>query len=100
MDRDEVVVSKNAKITWPIFNHLDRTRLVNKGFLSHDDKQNFFAELTREIPFCPLGLPECSQDLRDVAFSDLLRDVSAIFQTDSFSEFLFPLSSRIQEIWP
>ena len=67
--------------------------------LSHDDKENFFAELTREIPFCALGLPECSQDLRDVAFSDLLRDVSAIFQTDSFSEFPFPLSSRIQEIW-
>ena len=60
--------------------------------------RTFFAGLTREIPFFPLGLLECSQDLRDLAFSDLLRDVSAIFQTDSFSEFPFSFSSRIQEI--
>ena len=28
--------------------------------------RTFFAGLTREIPFCPLGLPECSQDLGDL----------------------------------
>ena len=34
MDRDEVEVHKLAKKgTWPISSHLDRTNLVNKGFI-------------------------------------------------------------------
>ena len=33
-DRDEVEVQKNAEQrTWPIYSHLDRTSLVNKGFI-------------------------------------------------------------------
>ena len=33
MDQDDVEVHKNAKNTRPISSHLDRTSLVNKGFI-------------------------------------------------------------------
>ena len=70
MDRDEVVVSKNAKITWPIFDHLDRTRLVSKGFISYDDNENFFCGTNAGNPILPARV---ARMFTGFAWSSLLR---------------------------
>ena len=35
---------------WPVFSHLDRTSLVNKGFITRTKRALFLAEPTRKIP--------------------------------------------------
>lgn len=80
MDRDEVVVSKNAKITWPIFNHLDRTRLVNKGFISYDDNENFFCGTNAGNPILPARV---ARMFPGFAWSSLLRPSQGCFRNFS-----------------
>ena len=46
--------------------------------------KTFFAGLTREIPFCPLGLPECSQDLGDFVFSGMFPQFFKRINSQSF----------------
>ena len=46
--------------------------------------KTFFAGLTRDIPFCPLGLPECSQDLGDFAFSGMFPQFFKRINSQSF----------------
>ena len=52
---------KKQKRTREISNHLDRTVLVNKGFIIWPERELFLAGPTREIPSgqesCPLGHP-------------------------------------------
>ena len=50
VDRVEVEVNKSEKITRLIFSHLDRTSLVNKGFIIWLKREHFLAGPTREIP--------------------------------------------------
>ena len=51
MDQDEVEVHKHAKKgTRPISIHLDRTSLVNKGFIIWDKTPNFPCGTKRVIP--------------------------------------------------
>lgn len=49
MDRDEVEGNKNKQRTRPISNHLDRTNLVNIGFIIRLQGKPFFAGPTWEI---------------------------------------------------
>ena len=52
IERNEVEVNKKAKkkITRTIFNHLDRTILVNKRFITWPKRELLLAGTTREIP--------------------------------------------------
>ena len=80
MDRDEVVVRINAKITWPIFNHLDRTCLVNKGFISYDDNENFFCGTNVGNPILPARV---ARMFSGFAWSCLLRPSQGCFRNFS-----------------
>ena len=50
IDRDEVEVNKTAKRTRPIYSHLDRTSLFNKGFIIWPKRELVLAGPTRKIP--------------------------------------------------
>ena len=59
MERDFVSVHKNAKKRRPISNHLDRTSLVNKGFIIWPK------DYTKEFRFCgnKAGNPEHNNNI-------------------------------------
>ena len=53
IERDQVKVNKNAKNkkkTRLIYSHLDRSSLINKGYIIWSKRKLFLAEPTREIP--------------------------------------------------
>ena len=85
MDQDEVEVIKTPKRTRPIFSHLDRTTLVNKGFIIWPKTKSFLSGSTREIvsrqdgPILPARVAN-----QNIGFAHLARSQSLPYNNEIY----------------
>ena len=50
LTKREFKIASSQERTRPMYSHLDRTSLVNKGFIIYPKRELFFSEPKREIP--------------------------------------------------
>ena len=69
---------RQKKKTWPIYSHIDRTHLANKGFIIWLNRERFQAGPTRKIP--------SGEDRRILAARGLSQiiNVHVVFETLTF----------------